>query len=110
MGRYIASTDEQDAIDMLTANGYHVMRRGTYNNLRTRMFLAEHLGKWDREQRESTERWGQSEAREVQRLADRLTAVVAAAASVGVPFETIATALGEHPRETAAHDHGQGGT
>ena len=94
MSRHTPDATEQRAIDILTARGYAVFRAGTIQNLRNRAFLAEHLAKWETEQRAHAETWGQSEAAEYRRLADRLTRVVAAAAAQGVTIDAINAALG----------------
>lgn len=53
---------------------------------------------WAREQIASTERCAHEAFDEQRRLQDRLTAVVAAAASLGVPVAAINAALGTHYR------------
>lgn len=93
MSRHLPTETEQRAIDLLVARGYAVYRAGTIQNLRNRVFLAEHLAKWETEQRECTQRRVESEFAEYRRLADRLDRVVAAAAAQGVTIRVINAAL-----------------
>lgn len=93
MSRYVPSTDEQDAIDLLTRTGHSVLRKRSHDALIERARRAETLLGCEKENAASLREWAHKEAAEVRRLQDRLTAVVAAAAAQGVTIDAINKAL-----------------
>jgi polynucleotide 5'-kinase involved in rRNA processing len=97
MSRYQPTADEQAAIDLLRLAGYAVVRQATYDKLRERVTTARHEVQWQTEWREHSDAWARRECDEQRRLADRLTAVVGAAAAQGVTIQAINEALEAKP-------------
>lgn len=93
MTRVTPTPEQQAAIDLLTANGYTVVRRRTYERLREAISLAKDQRAWDEQTNEHVRAWALDAFREQRRLADRLDRVVAAAAALGVSIQDINTAL-----------------
>lgn len=93
MSRYVPDDAERACIDLLSANGYAVVRQRTYDRLRERVSIAERLQEWEAERREDTAKWAHEALDEQRRLADRLNRVVAAAAALGVSITDINAAL-----------------
>ena len=81
MSRYIPSTDEQDAIDLLTSTGHSVLRRRSHDALIERARRAETLLGAEKENSASLREWAHKEAAEVRRLQDRLTRARASAST-----------------------------
>jgi hypothetical protein len=80
-------------VEALTLAGYAVVRQRTYDRLKDRVSAAEHTTKWQIEWREHNQQWVEQEFVATRRLYDRLTAIVAAAASLGVSIQAINKAL-----------------
>lgn len=99
MSRHQPTQSEQEAIDLLIKSGYAVRRQATYNRLLERISVAEVVRDMEIERRESAEQWARRECDEQRRLADRLTEVVGAAASLGVSIQTINEALSRPGKE-----------
>jgi len=93
VSRYVPTAAEQRLIDRLTLAGYAVVRQRTYDRLKERVALAERVAEWQTEWRASNDRYSEAAYAELRRLADRLTAVAAAAASLGVSIQAINEAL-----------------
>lgn len=105
MSRYQPTADEQAAIDRLTLAGYAVVRQGTYDNLRKRLDEARWENEWRIRDKEASEAWAHRECEMQRHLADRLNAVIAAAASLGVGIDAINEALGTTaPARTTERD------
>lgn len=86
---------EHHLIERLEARGYAVLRRGTLDNLRKRLAVAQREVEWEQQSAEHARQWARRESDEARRLAARLTDVAAAAAAQGVSIEAINAAL--HP-------------
>lgn len=71
-----------------------VLARKSYEHLIRTRDRALQEAMWAQDQIRSTERWARDAFDEQRRLSERLTAVVAAAASLGVSIEAINDALG----------------
>jgi hypothetical protein len=95
MSRYIPSDAEQEAIAHLRAQGWHVERAGTAQRRLDRLAITEHRLEWAEREAAHVDHYREQDHAERRRLSDRLVAVVAAAAAVGVPFPKIQEALGE---------------
>lgn len=89
MSRYIPSADEQDAIDLLAGTGHVVLRRRSHEALLERARRAETLLHAEVQHAASLREWALANATETRRIADRLNAVVAAAAAQGVTIDAI---------------------
>jgi hypothetical protein len=57
MSRYVPTSIERDAIDLLTVAGYKVVRARTYDGLLERVRRAEAMQQYEREQRDHSRLW-----------------------------------------------------
>lgn len=74
-----------------------VLARRSYDHLIRTRDRALREAEWERDATEHARRWARQVFDEQRRLQDRLTAVVAAAASLGVPIGAINDALSDSP-------------
>lgn len=89
MNTHVPLPEDQDAIERLRLRGYAVVRQATYDNLRLRVERLTQAHAAAVESARSSEQWARDAHIEQRRLSDRLTEVVAAAASEGVSIVTI---------------------
>lgn len=88
---------QQDARRLLEAAGYVVLRRKSYEHTLRELDRARNRLRFEEESAEGTREWALRAYDEQRRLSGRLTAVVSAAASLGVPIQAINEALAAHP-------------
>lgn len=100
MPQYKPSPEELDALRLLEGRGWVVLRRRTYEKQQRRLATAQNEIYFIHRESLASEQWANRSVREAVSARDRLEAVIAAAASLGVSIEAINNALAKSERRT----------
>ena len=98
MSQYRPDDSEREAIDMLQINGYHVMRRRTYEHMVAKLAHLQNEIDWTNRAADSARDWARDCRDEERRLADRLTMIAAGAREAGLPLSEILDVINATPR------------
>jgi hypothetical protein len=79
-----------DALELVKANGYVVLKEKSYRQAQERQRRAEVMAEYEKERREGNERWARDCCYEERRTRERLTFVWGVAMSHGATLEEMA--------------------